>query len=381
MKLSASSMPANRWRTLGASSAGAAVRAVHVQPDAVLGGTASAIPARSSTRPALVVPAVATTAKTSARRLGPATSASAAPVSRPRASPGTCEDPDVHHARRWTDRGVGVGGAGQRPAARRDGVEPVLEAPLLRGVPGRDERRQVADRAAGDEAAAGRRRPARAARRASASTSFSAWIAPAPPSQSPAKTFDALVASSKAAAERVGADGMYARFIGSSCGAVAGTRTSVKRREGTLGADPGRRDRRSQHLAELGGRAGPACGSVGCPTRWPAQSRTARTPADSSPQTEAGGEAGVEVMGARMTAHRAVWSSPLPTTGQPVQRGRIAGACPGRRTARSSGQPVRLTSRRTSGGDGSRRGRGAPGLLDHPGLGGAADPGPPLTIS
>ena len=38
-------------------------------------------------------------------------------------------------------------------------------------------------------------------------TWFSAWIAPAPPSQSPAKMFDALVASSKAAADRVGADG------------------------------------------------------------------------------------------------------------------------------------------------------------------------------
>ncbi|MFT3873235.1 MAG: hypothetical protein QM714_11415 [Nocardioides sp.] len=38
-------------------------------------------------------------------------------------------------------------------------------------------------------------------------TWFSAWMAPAPTSHSPAKMFDALVASSKAAAERVGADG------------------------------------------------------------------------------------------------------------------------------------------------------------------------------
>ena len=40
-----------------------------------------------------------------------------------------------------------------------------------------------------------------------ASTWFSAWIAPAPTSQRPAKMLDALVASSNAAADRVGADG------------------------------------------------------------------------------------------------------------------------------------------------------------------------------
>ena len=38
-------------------------------------------------------------------------------------------------------------------------------------------------------------------------TWFSAWIAPAPTSHRPAKMLEALVASSKAAAERVGADG------------------------------------------------------------------------------------------------------------------------------------------------------------------------------
>ena len=40
--------------------------------------------------------------------------------------------------------------------------------------------------------------------------------------------FAALVASSKAIAARVGAAGMYARFIGSSCARVAGTSTSSK---------------------------------------------------------------------------------------------------------------------------------------------------------
>ena len=38
--------------------------------------------------------------------------------------------------------------------------------------------------------------------------SFSAWMAPAPASQMPAKMFAALVAKSKAIADRVGAAGM-----------------------------------------------------------------------------------------------------------------------------------------------------------------------------
>ena len=40
------------------------------------------------------------------------------------------------------------------------------------------------------------------------SASFSAWIAPAPASQTPANTFAALVTRSNATAARVGADGM-----------------------------------------------------------------------------------------------------------------------------------------------------------------------------
>ena len=56
--------------------------------------------------------------------------------------------------------------------------------------------------------------------------------------------------------------------------------------------------------------------------RWPAQSSTARTPADSSPHTPVPGSGIADVMGARMAAGRAGWSSDGRRTGQPVHSGR-----------------------------------------------------------
>ncbi len=47
----------------------------------------------------------------------------------------------------------------------------------------------------------------------------------------PPKMLAALVAKSKATAERVGADGTYARFMGSSCDRVAGASTSSNTRK------------------------------------------------------------------------------------------------------------------------------------------------------
>ncbi len=55
--------------------------------------------------------------------------------------------------------------------------------------------------------------------------SFSAWMAPAPASQVPAKMFAAPVTASKASAALVGAAGMYARFVDPFWARVAGART------------------------------------------------------------------------------------------------------------------------------------------------------------
>ena len=115
------------------------------------------MPAMSSTMPRLVEPAVATTAKI--RVAAPAVSAStvarrAAPVSRPRSSPGTSTtSTSITYAQRVLDRRVRLLGHADRPAGR-------ARAARGRGgrLAGRDQRRQVADRAARHEHAAGRRR-------------------------------------------------------------------------------------------------------------------------------------------------------------------------------------------------------------------------------
>ena len=117
------------------------------------------------------------------------------------------------------------------------------------------------------------------------SASFSAKIAPAPVSQIPANTFAALVTRSNATAARVGADGMYARFIGSSCERVAGNRMSQKTRSASVPPIPA--GVTVQPAAAASSDAGRAVvfESVGRATRCAAHSTAARTSSVSLPHT------------------------------------------------------------------------------------------------
>ena len=111
--------------------------------------------------PKFVVPAVATTAKTSSGPVrGSSAARSAAPVSRPRSSTGTVDHVDVHDPRGVRDRRVRLGAARDDPPVRAPAA-----ALAPRRVPRGHQRGQVADRAALHEDAAGRRpgSPARSA--------------------------------------------------------------------------------------------------------------------------------------------------------------------------------------------------------------------------
>ena len=110
----------------------------------------SAMPARSSTIPALVVPAVPTTADH-------VPAAGVVPQRRPQRRTGEPMIPRRHRERADAEdmeglahRGVGVLADGDERAQRRNAV-----APVRRGVAGDHERRQVAGGAARHEAAAG----------------------------------------------------------------------------------------------------------------------------------------------------------------------------------------------------------------------------------
>jgi len=124
--------------------------------------------------------------------------------------------------------------------------------------------------------------------RIQASASFSAKIAPAPASQIPPKTLAALVARSKATAARVGADGMKARFIGSSCARVAGTSTVSKTRSADSAPMPSRVIVTPASRCSSSGVRAEDFGSVGRTTRSAAQSPTIRAMPVSSPKGDSG---------------------------------------------------------------------------------------------
>ena len=115
--------------------------------------------------------------------------------------------------------------------------------------------------------------------------SFSAWIAPAPASQIPANTFAALVTRSNATAARVGDDGMYARFIGSSWDRVAGNRTSRNTRSASAPPIPAGVTVRPAAAASSDAERAVVFESVGRATRRAAHSTAARTSSVSSPHT------------------------------------------------------------------------------------------------
>ena len=100
--------------------------------------------------PRLVVPEVATAANRPSSPCSAMAASRFLPVSRPRSSRLDPQDVDVHHLGGGDDRGVGLVGGGD-PQPRR-----ALAAALGQvGVAGGDQGRQVADRAAGHETAAG----------------------------------------------------------------------------------------------------------------------------------------------------------------------------------------------------------------------------------
>ena len=155
MKLSACSMPANRSRTLGAASAGAAVGAVDVEPHAELGGTRRPTPARSSTTPALVVPRWrrSRTAAHGRRRSSASTRGSQRVAVQPALLVGGHERrrrrPSPAPPRRSTECAPVDATISPRVRSMR------AVGALAPAEPGGDQRAEVAGRAAADEHAAG----------------------------------------------------------------------------------------------------------------------------------------------------------------------------------------------------------------------------------
>ena len=151
----------------GRASAGAAVGAVDVQPQAELGADGGDRRRGRRRRRRWWCRAVATTANTvgsrSSRRARPRSAAPVHPArgrrrgrrARRRPSPRAADCDRGVRLARWRRSGSGA-------------VEPAVGASVVRAVAGGDQCGQVAGRAAGDEHAAGLRRGARRGRRASA---------------------------------------------------------------------------------------------------------------------------------------------------------------------------------------------------------------------
>ena len=139
------------------------------------------------------------------------------------------------------------------------------------------------------------------------STWFSAKIAPAPVSHRPPNTFAALTAVSKATAARVGALGMYARFIGSSAARVAGSSTcsysSIARAEpippGVIVCPTSRARASALRAVAFGSEAIVVCAAAHC--------RAALTASVSSPQIIDGLRWRCRASEASVNASRSCW--------------------------------------------------------------------------